>query len=252
MNNFKLDSKENIKKFIRRLYLRVIIFHNNRHDLSYVNSKEFDNILEIIYLIIEDVCYNERIDITSIESAGCGAYSSVLIIGNKVIKIGCSRETKRFPNNPYINTMLLRKEFPITEQDSLFVEVSERVDTNTKVEEEELYQLYKKVRDLGLVWLDIGIKNIGRLLRDNKVHWRFELPITDEVLGLDSFRGKDLLKKGDIVIVDNDLIYDINNHIIPFRFATPYLYLFETRYEKEEKSSPHYGGKLIIKREKTS
>ena len=240
------NTKKNIKNLIKSLYLKVVITHGKYHDLSYIYEKEFDTILEIIYLIIKDICKNEHVNETDIETIGTGAYSGVLLIGEKVIKIGLKRETTHFPNNPYINAMILRRDFPVNDKESVFVEVSEKVDTNSEVTDEELYQLYKNLRHLHLVWLDVNKRNIGRLLKDNKIYWREDLPITDEILGLDKYRGNILLKKGDIVVLDNDLIYDEKNTSIPKKFSTIYQEMFEMRYQDEEKNSPQYSGKLVL------
>ena len=243
----KDNSRKNIKKLIKALYLRVAVTHSSYHDLSFVNEEKFDNILDIIYYIIDDVCKNENVDITDIKNIGSGAYSSVLQIGDKVVKIGLSRATKSFPNNPYINAMVLRKEFPIKDEDSFFVEVSEIVDNKCDISDEELYQLYKKIRNLHLVWLDVEKRNVGRLLKDNKIYWRCELPITDEVLGLGPYRGDEQLKKGDIVILDNDLIFDDNDPSFSGKYSTQYQDKFEKRYKKE-KNFPHSSGKLVLKK----
>lgn len=130
------------------------------------------------------------------------AFSLILQIGDKVIKVGRERVAPK----------LLRKEFKIDEENSIFIEVNERLDINYQITEEELYQLYKKVRQLVLICIDVAFRNIGILLKDNKIHWRQKLPLTDEVLGLEKYRwSKIMLKKGDIVICDNDIIYDEND-----------------------------------------
>ena len=252
INKIKENTKDNIKKLIKSNYLKIIALHKEYHNLSYIYSEKFDNILEVIYLIIEDVCHNENIDITEIERVGNGSFSSVLLAKNKVIKIGIPGKTKSFPNNPYINAMLLRKEFPINNEVSIFVEVSERVDIKSAIDIEELYQLYKKMRNIGLVWLDAAARNAGILLKDNKVSWRFDLPITDKSLGLDKFRGEEQLKKGDIVILDNDLIYDIDDPNILAEFATTYQVIFERRYQKDPQKSPIYGKELVLKKERNN
>ena len=250
INKIKENTKDNIKKLIKSNYLKIIALHKEYHNLSYIYSEKFDNILEVIYLIIEDVCHNENIDITEIERVGNGSFSSVILAKDKVIKIGIPGKTKSFPNNPYINAMLLRKEFPINNEASIFVEVSERVDIKSAIDIEELYQLYKKMRNIGLVWLDAAARNAGILLKDNKVSWRFDLPITDKSLGLDKFRGEEQLKKGDIVILDNDLIYDIDDQNIPAEFATTYQVIFERRYQKDPQKSPIYGKRISLKKRK--
>ena len=233
-NRVSSHTKKNVMRWIKMLYLRVVITHSYYHNLSYIDCEHFNNILEVIYLVIDDVCKNEGVDIYNIENIGSGAYSSVLLVGDKVIKIGLKRATSRFPNNPYINAILFRKEFPITNQESFFVEVNEKVDDKSEVTDEELYQLYKKMRDIQLIWLDVEKRNVGRLLKDNKIYWREELPITDEILGLDSYRGNEVLKKGEIVILDNDLIFDERSPYL-FNYSSTFLQKeFERKYQKEK------------------
>ena len=233
-----MDNKDIIKykviKWLRALYLRVVISNSYYHDLNYINDESFYDALEVIYLIIEDVCKNENIELSNIKCLGNGAYASVLIIGNKVVKIGIRRVTMSFPNNPYINATLLRKEIPINDKEAFFVEVNERVDDKCEVSDEELYNLYKKIRDIHLIWLDVEKRNVGRLLKDNIISWREELPITDEILGLEPYRGNDLLKKGEIVILDNDLIFDENNPRLAKMSSTSLQKKFEKKYQLEK------------------
>ena len=226
--------KEKVKKIIRSLYLRVVIGHSYYHDLSYISDKGFDDALEIIYLIIEDVCKNENMDINDVKIIGNGGYSGVFVAGSKVIKFGIKRATMKFPNNPYVAAILLRKEIPINDSVSCFVEVTERVDDKSVISFEELYHLYKKLRDIHLIWLDVEKRNVGRLLRDNIIYWNSELPVTDDILGLDTYRGNELLKKGDIVILDNDLIYDEDNPNLLWQSSTGLQKKFERRYLSEK------------------
>ena len=113
---------------------------------------------EIIRLMILDVMKNENVKFSDITYNG-GGFSRILLIGDKVIKLG-DRVTKNFPNNPYIVAPLLRKELKINGE-TCFAEVTERVDTSTKPSKEELYQLFKKIRNLGLVWTDIKEINVN-------------------------------------------------------------------------------------------
>lgn len=187
---------------------------------------------EVVKLIILDVLKNENVKLSDITYNG-GGLSRVLLIGNKVIKIG-NRDTKSFPNNPYIISPLLRKELK-SNGESCFVEVTERVDTNNKVSKEELYQLFKNLRNLNLVWTDIKEGNVGRLKKENIIHWRQNLNPTDEVLGLDVNRGETVLKEGDLVILDADFIYDENDSNINYTNNKDIYDEFEKRYQREIK-----------------
>lgn len=187
---------------------------------------------EVVKLIILDVLKNENVKLSDITYNG-GGLSSVLLIGNKVIKIG-DRVTKSFPNNPYIISPLLRKKLEFNGE-SCFVEVTERVDTSKKASKEELYQLFKKLRNLNLTWTDIKEDNVGRLKKENIIHWRQNLNPTDGVLGLDVKRGETILKEGDLVILDADFIYDANDPNINYINNKDIYDEFEKRYQSEIK-----------------
>lgn len=187
---------------------------------------------EVVKLIILDVLKNENSKLSDITYNG-GGFSRVLLIGNKVIKIG-NRDTKSFPNNPYIISPLLRKKLEFNGE-SCFVEVTERVDTSKKASKDELYQLFKNLRNLNLIWTDIKESNVGRLKKENIIHWRQNLNPTDEVLGLDVKRGETVLKEGNLVILDADFIYDENDSDINYT-NNKYIYdEFEKRYQREKK-----------------
>lgn len=200
--------------------------------LNETEKKKLDDILEIVTLLVQDIVKNEKISISEINILGRGTYSYVLEIGDKVLKIGKKRETKTFHNNPYIIAPLLRKEFAINYVYSVFVEVTEKVDRKSRITEEELYDLYKKIRNLGLYWHDVAFGNVGRLLKDNVIHWRQDLPITDEILGLKRYIGSETLKKGEVVILDNDFITDSPS----YGTNNPLKAKFEKMYQEELKS----------------
>lgn len=186
---------------------------------------------ETIKLMVLDVMRNENAKFSDITYNG-GGFSRILLIGNKVIKLG-DRATKKIPNNPYIIFPLLRQEFDINNE-KCFAEVTERVDTSTKPSSEELYQLFKNLRNLGLKWTDIKPENTGRLKRKNIIHWNEPLDPSEEVLGLEPKRGTTILEEGDLVVLDADFIYDENDPNIKHT-NNKYLYdEFEQRYQKEK------------------
>ena len=188
--------------------------------------------MEIIKLIILDVMKNENVRFSDITYNG-GGFSRILLIGDKVIKLG-DRFTKKFPNNPYIVSPLLRKEFEINNS-KCFVEVTERVDTSTRPSNEELYQLFKNIRNLGLIWTDIKAVNVGRLNKKNIIHWRDKLEPTEEILGLATKRGTTILEEGDLVVLDADFIYDENDPNINYVDQKSTFDEFEKRYQSEKR-----------------
>lgn len=193
---------------------------------------EDSTLREIIKLMILDIMKNENIKFSDITYNG-GGFSRVLLIGDKVIKLG-DRFTKSFPNNPYIVAPLLRKELKVNDE-NCFVEVTERVDTSTKPSSEELYKLFKNLRNLGLIWTDIKEENVGRLKRKNIIHWQENLNPSEEVLGFSTKRGETILEEGDLVILDADFIYDENDPNINYSNNKILTDEFEKRYQSEKK-----------------
>ena len=200
-------------------------------EADHISRIEDPTIQDVIKLIIKDVVKNENTKYSEI-TYNSGGFSRVLLIGNKVIKIG-DRINKSFPNNPYIVAPLLRKTLE-SNGESCFIEVTERVDTSTKASNEELYQLYKNLRDLGLIWTDIKADNVGRLRKENLPHWNRPIEPSTETLEFTSKRGNIVLKPGDLVILDADFIYDENDENINYVNNKETTKEFSSRYEKEK------------------
>ncbi len=186
---------------------------------------------EMIKILILEIVKNEKVNFSDITYSG-GGFSRIILIGDKVLKLG-DRWTKTFPNNPYIIAPLLRQEVKMGNS-SCFIEITEKVDTSERPTEEELYQLYKKLRDIGLIWTDIKGTNVGRLKKENIIHWNEELNPSDEVLGFSDRRGSEVLKEGDLVILDADFIYDENDPNISYVNQVDINKSFSERYQKEK------------------
>ena len=133
-----------------------------------LNNKKinFNKYRSFIFLLLDEISKNESTSISSTEFIGTGGYSAVFAIKTKVIKIGIERKTPHFPNNPYILKPLLRKTITI-DNIPIFFEVIEKVDTNINdITKEEIYKLYKNIREIGLIWTDVKIDNVGRLIKE--------------------------------------------------------------------------------------
>ena len=213
---FETNEKENVQQMIHDISATFCPLIKLKEHMSKKEIKEIDAINEFVYLVIKDVCRNEEVEISDIEFLGIGTTSVALGIGNKVLKLGSKRFTERFPNNPYIAPMLLRKKIVVNGDISYFIEVTERCKTNIEISAEEKNNFMKKLIELGIMCTDIykHKANLGRVSNPdgNIVSWKEDLSLTDEVLGLDSYRGTEVLKQGDLVIIDNDCIYDISGN----------------------------------------
>ena len=212
------NEKETIQQILYDISTLYSASMKLKEHMSKKEIKEIDAINEFIYLIIKDICHNEEVEVKDIEFLGCGVSSAVLGIGNKVLKLGSRRFTERFPNNPYVVPMLLRKKIVVNDDISYFIEVTEKCKPCIKgsVNFNESWCFIKKLYALGIEWLDGQDENLGRVTNPmgNVISWKENLFLTDEVLGLDPYRNTDIntgrrievLKQGDLVIMDNDYL----------------------------------------------
>ena len=195
-------------------------------------EKSNQKLKDILYLIIDDVCKNENINISEVTYLATGGYSTIIGVGTKVIKVGEGRGTDTFPKNPYIIEPLLRKNIRVDDE-SIFVEVTEKVDVES-VTDEDAYKLYSSLRDIGLIWTDADKRNVGRLIKDNVIHWNESLPVDEESLNLGKARGSVILKKGQPVILDADFIYDEKDPNIRYGSSKEKYESYEDRYQREK------------------
>lgn len=231
-NDFLINKKiakiidQNARLFTKQILNKAIKDFRMEYDIIPTNLKIIE---QINYLIIKEIVDNEKVKMSSIKLIGHGEFSDVYQIGNKIIKLGKKRGTKTFPNNPYIVKPLLRKEFELGEKTKIFVEVCEKILTNCCTKE-DVDEIYKKMRRLGLVWIDVKQKNLGKLLKDNKIYWNKPLSPSDTVLMLQEYRGSEELKKGDVVICDADYIYDESGKNYNIQRVAEY----ELKFKKEK------------------
>ncbi len=195
--------------------------------------------LKYIKMIVDSILKNEKTNYSNINKLKSGGFSIVYSIKDKVIKLGSNgRVTASFPNNPYIIKPILRKVIELDGKE-IFVEVTQKVDSNElNITKEDLYKLYTKLRNLKIRWTDVHARNVGRLIKDNKIYWHNDLRPTDESLGLQKYRGTEELKAGDLVILDADFMYDESDKKIKMA-SKSYDREFEIRYQKERKLIKH-------------
>lgn len=194
--------------------------------------EDINTIKYTVKKILKELCENEHVQYSDINFWGAGGYSAVYEIGNKVFKIGTKRESKSFPNNPYIIQPLLRESFDLPYGRFIFLEVTEKVNTNGKFDNEDVYALYKNMRDMGLLWADPKIANIGKLEKDNTVHWNTDLNPTDASLELKDKTNDQILKSGDNVVLDADFIFPATDANLKY-YNINDTKIFEERYQEE-------------------
>lgn len=227
------DKKEIIEKFIEThpecVYKNI---ESKIKDVYHKNDQGIPNqdILDIANMIIKEIVAEDNTKMNDINYV-IGGYSLVIFTNSKVIKIGGERQTELFPDNPYIVTPLIRKNLS-NDDCKCFIEVTEKVQGNIKVTDEELYELYKKLRDLGLVWTDVDEKNVGRLEKANTIYWNKNIAHETNYLTFDGKVGEGMLQAGDLIILDADWIYKENDPNIEVPRSSKYPE-FEERYQEE-------------------
>lgn len=207
--------------------------------------------IPVITRMIEELLVDQNARMIDIEQTGMGTYSKVYAIGEKVLKIGKPRETYKIPNHPRILQPLTRTNL-IDERDDNKVfacaEISDRVDKLSKkdLQVEKLYQLYKELRESGIIWLDARFSNVGKLRRKNipKLNGE-EMDVDPVAVGMDKEVKGRILEAGDWVIIDTDFIYREGDNSIDWKMiGNSYSKGFEKRWLQEKQ------GKVIVEYQK--
>lgn len=185
----------------------------------------------------------------SVEIVGLGAFSTVIKCGNKIVKVGSERGNNsvfEIPYHPRILKPIIRKKDVSTDpKRPLFIEVQDEVDTNSRITDEELLQVYKELRESGIKWCDAKKDNLGRLKRDNHGYpIGFGPPSNNQSLGL---TGDDLplhqaLKAGELVVLDLDYLYPVDYEHAEFTQAVPdIIRRLELEFSNKEKKKKEAG-----------
>lgn len=222
------------------------------------NNKEVTNdeiLQQMIAKLIEELCTHENLEIEDIKYGGSGFYSFNIKIGDYILKLGDDRRTEYIPNDKRIIKPLLRQQTNIENKKdvpNMFLEIQNVVDTSWYYDleeneiKEQLYIIYKELRDRGIIWTDIKPQNVGKLLKPNKENFEIkvlnengeiekkELQSSNYAVSAIGDMPDEILNIGELVIIDTDYIYrkDQNKYKSP---KGSYYEEFEKRYNKEPK-----------------
>lgn len=251
--HFAKQNEEQIKHFIIDNFSKIepeIFLYNDSYflldDLKECSKKhpfiyEFlNNHLEFIAIILTNkklkVLKKEKIldtyiefikDIFRIENANIcdlvlksGAFSNVLIIKDKVIKSG-KKITKKIPYHKRLLQPIIRQAITSINDDNVnfdFIEVYERT-LPFKENDVSCYDVFKEMLDDGILWSDPKDDNLGILKKSNSA-FREKIEdcdkpffIDDEVVNIFGDRKKEVLGKGEVVVIDLDFVYDVKKDI---------------------------------------
>lgn len=207
---------------------------------------------QAIYLLLREVIEHEGKKIDEVETVGMGNSANVLRIGNFVMKFQDSRKNDRIKYHPRVLQPVVRtavydyENGNKNDKPSMYIEMYNIVRTNWYDElsqeeiNEELYKIYREMREDGVVWTDIKKENVGKLIKDNKANYTIkgeELKVEDESIGIYG-RNKEgkILQKGELVILDVDYIYTEKEYeeLKENEDKENLYYIFDERYKNEK------------------
>ena len=138
-----------------------------------------------------------------------------------------------------------------------FIEVSERCDMSQPPSKEQLYEIYKELREDGIIWTDAKASNVGKLLKPNKKYSKKIGEKDDKgniIWGSQKYAGtgagfetqtenQDVLNAGEYVIVDLDFIWEEDYKKIIWPTGGTLSLVFENRYKREKANENAERGK---------
>ena len=164
ISSYNFKSKEPILEYLNKNLSRI-----NKEELENIKSSLIYQMLERKYelddkdidkvkKLFEDSANKENLTIFNIKKIDSGSYSSIYRLGSKVIKIGYKRAIERIVDN---NRILLPD--ILIKVKSNIIEITDYIEGKSDFSKDEVYSIYKELRDQGIVWLDPTKANLKRL-----------------------------------------------------------------------------------------
>ena len=203
--------------------------------------KAFNSYVPTIVRMVEELLESEGVDYVDIKYLDSGSSSTVYEIGDKVLKIGAVRNVYNMPNHPRILQPLIRLNLIDEKWDNTEFACVEIMDKVKRIEYEathleQLYQIYKELRDAGIVWTDARPTNLGRLLKRNIPTLNGEeMDVEPNSVGFINGKNEETLDEGELVILDTDYIYPVDSPDIYWP-NNEYYQLLERRWQQEKQA----------------
>ena len=226
----------NLEKFAasHSLIVSKIASHAAYNKKNTIDAKT----VNALSLIFEEIAENENTDLSEIQFLKSGHFSQAYKLGNKVIKLGRPKYTYKIPYHKRLLQPLIRRDIL---PENLYIEITEYLKPGKPITEEDVYSVYKSLRDDGILWLDPSPENLARLEKDNIIHFKYKLNVEDESLGYTPSNSKkgQVLSKGDLVVIDLDFLIEENDKETFDKASksinTTAYKKYERRYQKEKK-----------------
>ncbi len=244
--DYDFKTREPILEYLKKNADRIV-----NEELKRIKHSIIYNMLEVRYNIkigefneianlFEETAKNEGLTLFDIKKIDYGSYSTIYRIGSKIIKIGYRRRIDEIVDN---NRILLPD--TLLKIHSNIIEITDFIDGKSNFSTEEIYEVYKELRDQGVVWLDPTKDNLKRIdeetlkKQEKKSESRDRFPFMKNR----RFINKPL-KTNDLVIIDLDHMVDENDSVSIYE-STEYLRgeilytreSFEKRYLLENKKT---------------
>jgi len=160
-----------LKKFLRKNHRRLTksLLTSYKIRFQHNGKKLFEDYTDTLSIMIKELFESERVDWSDVKKIGEGTYSEVYQIGNKILKIGNPRKTYEIPNHRRILQPLIRLNFTDDKNGEILacVEITNRAKKMKGLTDARVYQIYKELRDDGIIWTDARADNIGMLIEPN-------------------------------------------------------------------------------------
>lgn len=221
-------------------------------DIETVMSRTFPNITDsnlqwAISKVAKELLQDQNLTLDKMQIYGQGHYSKVIKIGEYVFKVGDKRETPKIKNDKRILQPLFRRRLKGKNEENIFIEVQDVVEKDwykdlTEEEiEDELYKVYKEIRDRGDKWTDPKKENVGRLLKPNTGIYNINgqqlkgANVAKGFIESENTEAQDILCAGELVVIDTDYKFDDINEKIKYAKRSIYKKL-EKRYLQEKEA----------------
>lgn len=223
MSENKAEENKKIEEEIETLIRNnTEIFPENLDDCSEKLKIDYDITMYAVKKVILELMERQNLDISEVKFLDSGAYSNVFKVGEFVVKLGFSRENRGVPYSKHIIRPLIAFKLMM----GAYLEVQNLVDAkwyeglSDEEIEEELFNLYVKLRKDGIIWKDIKKENVGRLLKRNSSNFEidyidkdgnqdsYEMNVSDDRLDVRERREdeNEILPAGELVIIDRDYL----------------------------------------------
>jgi len=230
---------EMLSKIRYAIVSKIALGAINREVYNKAPIKAFDyQTLNALSILFDEISKNENTSFTELRYIDAhGFFSKVYKLGNKVIKIGIPRVTYEIPYHRRLLQPLIRREIL---KGQLYIEISEYLDSGRRITEEDVYLVFKELRDDGILWFDPTPDNLGRLKKNNIIHFKSPLNIENDSVGFlpSESKNNQVLSKGDLIIIDLDFLFKENDYENINRarkvIELDNFYKYELRYQKEK------------------